>query len=993
MISYPFTLLDERIQYWIIKLGFSEPTEIQKLAIEPILNGENVLLISPTGSGKTEAAIFPLLHKILREKEGEGIKLLYINPLKALTKDLTERLQNYAHFLNLKVRPLYSDVDKKFKRPVPEIVITTPESLEVILDWSPRWWPYLKTIKYIVIDEVHELISSKRGYQLLVLLERLKQLTGRGFQRICLSATVSNAELVAEIFGGLDGKLKIIRSPEKRVHEFEVKLAIPLTREENEDPFIAGARLVANCIGNAKSLIFVNSRYSAERLKAEIEKNDIKVGVHHGSIEFEEKEFVEKAFKEGLLKAVIATKTLELGIDIGDVEQVIQFRSPGQVNALIQRAGRSLHKPGEKSVCKIISTDPEDFLECLALVSLFNKGFLEEPIILENPLDVLAKEILGYALHNNRAIKSYKDQFTPVNLKSIYETIKKCFLFKTLSMEEFEKVVNNLVNSGLLNLNNGVPFPGIRFKDVWKFEESETAEWPSFSFREFFSMIPKRETFALWAEQGFGKKKKLGELDASFVYRSLATGMVIRFAGSNWKVSEIDEEEHKVFVVEVKEGGEVPSWRGEGPQRSEMVAREMLTILCSIIKNPQTAFELIKDEKTVEAILDYIKNIESSYVNAIAEGKIIVEHIPSLKTWIFITFLGENINRTLAAAIYEKISEVSLLVKYVISPIGFAVRSEIINPLYALEKISLEEFEGLVKRHIIEKSPFTRLIKDQIKEHFGFPQNEVLIEKEASKQAMKIYYNIKGAIEAFKKIKSGYLIEVSREKISQLGESIIRYPFERPWNVSLKSVIKETLQKFQSGILDNIFEYTWSNPKDAKKELKELLREINIIAFLDLNEKGWSIAKVPIKEEEWITIKVPVATKFFVIRNEEDIKKIQEELIKEKLPLTKLLNLMVELTFIMINSNIAKPYSLKYSLKITNTFEIVLSTLIKSRIEKKHDKVDLKVHIKGTRVTMIHYGVPVALLKHLILKDIASSHALVEKGIVGRRAQYVFEFP
>jgi hypothetical protein len=254
---------------------------------------------------------------------------------------------------------------------------------------------------------------------------------------------------------------------------------------------------------------------------------------------------------------------------------------------------------------------------------------------------------------------------------------------------------------------------------------------------------------------------------------------------------------------------------------------------------------------------------------------------------------------------------------------------------------------------------------------------------------MKIYYNIKGGMEAFKKIKSGYLIEVSREKISQLGESIIRYPFERPWNVSLKSVIKETLQNFQSGTLDNIFEYTWSNPDEAKKELKELSREVNIIAFLVLNEKGWSIAKVPNKEGEWITIKVPVATKFFVIKNEEDIKKIQEELSKEKFPLAKLLNLEVEITFTEIDSGIDEPYSLK----ITNTFEMVLGALIKSKVEKKYDKVDLKVHIKGTRVTMKHYGAPVALLKHLILKYIASSHALIEKGIVGGRAQYVFEFP
>jgi ATP-dependent Lhr-like helicase len=987
-LAYPFTLLDERLQYWIGKLGFSEPTEIQKLSIEPILNGESVLLISPTGTGKTEAAVFPLLHKLLREGREKGIKLLYINPLKALTRDLTERLRTYAHFLDLKVRPLYGDVSKAFKKPVPEIIITTPESLEIMLDWAPRWWPYLKTVRYIVIDEVHELISSKRGYQLLVLLERLKELAGRNFQRVCLSATISNAEAVAEIFGGSDGKLKIIRSSKEREHEFEVKLAIPMTPEEREDPFIAGARLICECINNAKSLIFVNSRYSAERLKTEIEKRGIQVGIHHGSIGLEEREFSEDAFKQGSLKAIIATKTLELGIDIGNVEQVIQYRSPGQVNALVQRAGRSLHRPGEKSVCKITSTDPEDFLECLSLISLFNKGFLEEPIILEKPLDVLAKEVLGYALHNHRGIRSYKDQFTLLNLESIYKTIRKCLLFEKLSEEEFEEVVNNLVASGLLSLDNKIPFPGYRFWNVWRFKEAETIEWPSLNFSEFFSMIPKRETFTLWVEHDFGKRRKLGELDSSFVFRSLATGMVIRFAGSNWKVSEIDERGHNVFVIEAKDVGEIPSWKGEGPQRSEIVAKEMLTILRSIISNPQIAFKLARDEKAAEAILEYVRNLEESYINTITNGKIIVEYIPSLKTWIFITFLGENINRTLAAAIYEKISEASLLVKYVISPIGFAFRSEIINPLLALEKIILEEFEDLVKKHVTERSPFTRLIRDQIKEHFGFPQDEVLIEKEASKQAMKIYYDLRGGIEAFKKIKSGYLIEVSREKTSQLGESIIRYPFERAWNISLKSIIKEMLEKFQLGTLDDIFEYTWSNPSEAKRELQKLSREIDIIAFLDLTAKGWSVAKVPL-EREWVTIKIPVATKFFIIRNEEDAEKIRKELAKEKLPLTKLLNLQIEFTFTGINSNIEEPYSLR----IMNTFETVLDRLIKARIENKYNKVDLKVHIKGIRLTMIHYGVPAALLKYIIQKDIVTSYTLIERGIISGKRQLIFEFP
>lgn len=987
-LTYPFTLLDKRLQHWISKLGFSKPTEIQKLSFEPILKGKSVLLISPTGTGKTEAAIFPLLHKLLNEDTGDGVKLLYINPLKALTRDLTQRIRTYADLLKLKVRPLYGDVSKAFRKPIPEIIIITPESLEIILDWAPRWWPYFKTIRYVVIDEVHELIFSKRGYQLLVLLERLKQLANRNLQRICLSATIANAELVAKIFGGSDGKLKIIRSLKEREHEFEVKMAIPLTQEEIENPFMAGARSVSECIGDAKSLIFTNSRYSAERLKAEIEKRDIPVGVHHGSIGLEEREFSEDAFKQGLLKAVIATKTLELGIDIGDVEQVIQYRSPGQVNALIQRAGRSLHKPGERSVCKITSTDPEDFLECLALVSLFNKGFLEEPIVLEKPLDVLAKEILGYALYHYRGKRSYKEQFTPVNLESIYQTVKKCFLFRMLSRSEFEEVINNLINSGLLNLDDKIPYPGPRFWSVWRLEEAETAEWPSLRFSEFFSMIPKRETFTVWVEHGSGKQRKLGELDSSFVFRSLATGMIIRFAGSNWKVSEIDERGHNVFVIEAKEGGEVPLWRGEGPQRSEIVAKEMLTILASMINKPQIAFELAKDEKAAESILDYVNSIDKSYVDALTDAKIVVEYVPLLKTWIFITFLGENINRTLASAIYEKISEVSLLVKYVISPIGFAFRSEIVNPLNILKEISLEEFENLVKKHVTERSPFTKLIKDQIREHFGFPRDEVLIEKEASKQAMMIYYDLKNGIEAFKRIKNGLLIEIHRKEISQLGESIVRYPFERVWNISLRSIMKETLKRFQSGTLDDIFEYTWSNPLEAKKELQELSREIDIIAFPDLTIEGWSIAKVPL-EEEWVTIKVPIATKFFVIRNEEDLEKVRYELAKEKFPLAELSNLEIEFTFTEISRGIEEPYTLR----ITKAFEVVLDRLIKTKIEKKYNKVDLKVHIKGTRVTMIHYGVLTPLLKSIIQKDIITSYMLIKKGVIGGRRQFVFEFP
>jgi len=985
-VEYPFTLLDKKIQFWIGKLGISKPTEIQRLAIKPILDGYCVLLISPTGSGKTEAAIFPLIHKILSEN-GEGVKILYVNPLKALTRDLTQRVGTYAHFLGLKVRPLYGDVSKAFKKPVPDIVIITPESLEVVLDWSPRWWQFFKNIKYVVIDEVHELISSKRGYHLLVLLERLKQLTGKSLQRVCLSATIANPSIAAEIFGSSDGKLKVLRAIAERDHLFEPIISIPLTQEEIENPFIAGARVVSELINDKKSLIFVNSRYTAERLESDLEKKGIPVAVHHGSIGLEERESSEDAFKKGEIKAVIATKTLELGIDIGDVQQVIQYRSPGQVNVLIQRAGRSFHKPGQKSVCKIVSTDPEDFIECLALINLFNKKFLEEPVIFENPLDIAAKEVLGYSLYNYKGERHFKGNFSPADFETIYKTLKNCPFFKSLTTTEFKQLVINLLNNGLISGDN-IPYPGSRFWNVWRFEESEKLEWPSLQFNEFFTMIPKRETFVVWVEQGFGRRRKLGELDSSFVYRSLATGMVIRFAGGNWKVGEIDENRHDIFVTEVKEGGEVPTWKGEGPQRNKNVAKEMLTLLNSFIKEPEKITDFVKDEKAAKAVLDYLHNLESSYLEHLNSGGVIVESIPPLKTWIFITFFGEKINRTLSSAIYEKIAEKSLLVKYVVSPIGFAFKSEVINPLQALKSIKTEEFQGLVEKHVKESSPFTKLVKDQIKEHFGFPRDETLIDKEAARQTLGFYYALDEAPSIFKKIKMGHFIEITRAEPSQLGDSILKYPFERAWLGSLKPILKEALDKLHHGTLDDLFEYTWCNPAKAKEELKELSREKDIVAFLDPTLKGWSTAKIPL-EEEWISIKVPISTRFFNIKNEGDIHKVKEELTKEPFQLSKLLGEEIEFTFTGIEERMKKPYNLK----VNKVFEIMLDNIINTRVKGTHKKVDIKIHIKGTRITLIHYGVPVELLKPIIQHGINTSRILLEKGIVTGKRQIVFELP
>ena len=993
-LPYPFTLLHESLRFWIEKRRFFEPTSIQKLAIPKILEGKNVLLISPTGTGKTEAAIFPVISKILENKsKEEGVKAIYVNPLKALTRDLRKRIDRYAHFVGLKVRPLFGDVNKAFKYPVPEMVIITPESLEIILDWAPKWWKHLKSVNFVILDEVHELAFSKRGYQLLILLERLKYFIGKSFQRICLSATVGEAEKVAWLFGGSDGPLEIISAEEQRPYDFKLKLATPLSEDEMRDPFLAGARVICEEVeSGVKSLIFVNSRYSAERLKLELDRLNFPVMVHHGSLGLEEREKAEDMFKSGLLRAVIATKTLELGVDIGDIKQVLQYRSPGQVCTLLQRAGRSQHRPGEKSICKIISTDPEDFIESMAILRLAERGKLEGPLIIDNPLDVLAKEILGVALHNQRGRKFCNSSFQPVTTSELFKIISNSIPFSKISRETFDNVLGNLVNSDLICLEGNVVYPSSRFWGIWRFKEDEKVRGPSLRFSEFFSMIPKREAFTVMEECGLGKKRKIGELDSSFVYKSLSTGMVIRLAGRNWKVVDIDERSYEVIVTHVEEAGETPAWKGEGPPRSLEVTREALKVISDALKDPSILKRFCSAETALIAVLDYLKSLDESYLKSLVEGKIVVERIPGIRTTVFITFLGERINRALAAAVFEKIAEASLLVKYVVTPYGFGVRSEVVDPLNALRAISLDEFRDLVGRHLVEHSPFTRLVKDQLKEHFGFPYDERLLDKEAARQASLIYYDVEGAFDALQNIIRGALIEVVKDSPSGLAESILRYPFERPWRAGLRVVLSEVLASFKEGRLDEIFEFTWSNPVEVKNELRAISRERDLVAFFDLKSRGWTVAKVPL-EDGWVTVRVPVAVKYAVLGSEEDFARVERELIRDAEEVLKDFipcNEIIELDFTSLDEKV------KYPLKLAlgKVFRISLETFIKTRVFPAFgDKLNLRVHVERTRLSAFHYAVPKRLIHAIVLNSLSSMLIMPKKGIVTGRRQLIFELP
>ncbi|HHC18915.1 MAG TPA: hypothetical protein ENK81_00730, partial [Euryarchaeota archaeon] len=492
-------------------------------------------------------------------------------------------------------------------------------------------------------------------------------------------------------------------------------------------------------------------------------------------------------------------------------------------------------------------------------------------------------------------------------------------------------------------------------------------------------MIPKRETFVVLEEYGLDKYRKIGELDSDYVYRVLSTGMVIRLAGANWKVVEIDEKEHMVIVTKTDERGEAPSWRGEGPQRQHIVAREMLEIIKELTRNPESIKIYGVDIHALETMKEYIKRLGKEYIESLLQGKIIVEKIPSMKTTVFITFAGEHINRTIAAATYEKIAEKSLLIKYVVAPHGFAIRSEIIDPLEIFTKLKVEELHTLIERHIYERSPHARIILDQLREHFGYPLDEKLIYREAVRQALLIYYDVGSTVNYIKDMQPlrEHVIVKVMDKPSELAESILRYPYERPWHGTLKAIVEEALTRSKTVTLDQLIEYTWANPHDIKRELEKLSKEKPVIALLDTDARGWTVAKVPLKEG-WVTVRIPIAVKYFIIANKRDIEAYKREAIeKNSTYLSKLISkgLSMEITFY----NEDKSVEQKYVLIVNRTLPIILRALKSKIYNQLGDIVNMKLHIKGTYITILHSFIPTYITDVVALGLILSIIKVLEK--------------
>src|SRR3989441_2215671 len=387
MAPEAFALLSPSLKVLLQETGISTPTPPQVEAIPLIAQGDNVLIIAPTGSGKTEAALLPLIDRMIRNKGRQGISLVYITPLRALNRDLLKRLQTWSNKLGFSVEIRTGDTQGKDRRRMavkpPDLLITTPETLQAVLP-GKRMREHLRHVRSVIVDEIHELAGDRRGVQLTVGLERLREICTNSFQKVGLSATVGNPEEIALFLGG-NQPVKIVQIPLNKSTRYKVEYPPPaeedrdLARRLYTTPEAAARLTLVDDLVEAhdSTLIFVNSRVNAELLGSKFNMMDRKIMVHHGSLPREERVRAEEAFKAGEIKGLVCTSTLELGIDIGSVDLVVQYMSPRQVSSLVQRVGRSGHALARTSHGVLVSVSTEDLLESVGVIELAKEGRLE----------------------------------------------------------------------------------------------------------------------------------------------------------------------------------------------------------------------------------------------------------------------------------------------------------------------------------------------------------------------------------------------------------------------------------------------------------------------------------------------------------------------------------------------------------------------------------------------------------------------------------------
>lgn len=596
-----FESLHKDVQKALKERGFESPTEAQKLAIPEILSGHNILLIAPTGIGKTESGLLPIFSRMVENRQWKPISVLYITPLRSLNRDLETRILWWANNLDFEVGVRHGDTTQyersKQSGSPPNLLISTPESIQSMLTGA-KIREHFKNLKYVVVDEIHELADSKRGVQLSIALERLREYNP-DFQLIGLSATLGSPNEVAQFLAG-GRPVKVLKAITSK--ELDITINSPQPNEDDKElaerlyisPTIAARiHLVKKIIeSHRSSLVFTNTRDFAEILSSRLRQMEkaFEHDIHHSSLSKEVRIKAEQDFKSEKLKAIIATSSLELGIDIGAIDVVIQYMSPRQVSKLLQRVGRAGHKFNKISKGIVVAGDPDDIFEATAITNLSLQGKIEKLQIHKGAWDVLVNQIAAMSL------ETYD-----LPISKAYEIVKRSYCYHDLKLEDFKRLINEMVSLRLI------------FADDKIRRKLTTRE---FYYRNL-SMIPDTNSYKIVNNLD---DSYVGSLDEDFVALNGEPGKTFIVKGRPWKIVGVFENKVKVEPVEDIEAS-VPGWEGEMIPVPYEVAQEVGRLRRDILelskkedgqKQIQTKYHLSQD--AANSVTQYMKEQEKFFI-------------------------------------------------------------------------------------------------------------------------------------------------------------------------------------------------------------------------------------------------------------------------------------------------------------------------------------------------------------------------------------------
>ena len=755
--------------------GFDNLTEIQKKASPIVLQKKDCLIIAPTGSGKTECSVIPVFSLVKNSKKPGKIKALYITPLRALNRDVFRRITKYAHANELSIEIRHGDTTQTARRKItenpPDVLITTPETLVILLT-QKKMLDALSELEWIVIDEVHELLSSERGAQLSLSIERLQITTKFPLTKIGLSATVGNFEEAGKFVVGSKRKCQIIRDSSVRKYDVEVEYVngsisdvvdriIEYVKEQNLDSPV---------------LLFTNTRGEAEFLASILkEKSPINIELHHGSLSKEVREDTEISLREGKHGIVVCTSSLELGLDIGSVELVIHYGSPRQVSKLVQRIGRSRHNRDASARGLIITNNSDDEFEARAILDRIEEGSIEEQKIHNGSLDVLAHHLVGLTM-----------QMGEIPVDYALKLINQAYPFRNLSLEELTDVLDLLDSNYLIF-----------------FDRTKMTFWKKGrSFKYYFenlSTIPDILKFKVFDSVG---KKIIGTLDQRFVGDYGDSGNIFVLKGSQWRILNVDEKSLTVNVEPFRGGGiTVPYWEGETIPIDYNTARKV-GLFRTKVKNGSLA--LIN--KTIDELNFEVPN----------ESNIVVESSRSQGSIVLHSCFGTKINSTMSTLLSSMLSSMLgsmvdsrsdgyRIVLSSQSRISEKLFMEIIKDDYDLHSIVTASLAGT---HNVNWKTWC------VAKKFGIVGRGAIYEKRSARFLYERYNKTSLVKEAFR--------ELFHDKYDLAGTDKLLQKI-RDNEISVKWLEVDKFSKLAEPILDHTTKY-YSSPVNLDKGILDLVK-------------------------------------------------------------------------------------------------------------------------------------------------------------------------